>query len=83
MKDDRKRPTAAQLEYARELIQETKVDPAWYINLESRSRRQVQEVIDELRYIKDGGENLCTIQGRAKSDGRDIGTDSTSPGDIL
>lgn len=46
--EDRKKPTRAQLDLARWLIQETRSDPEWYEELERMTRRQVQEVIDKL-----------------------------------
>ena len=44
---ERRKPTKAQLDYARWLIQKTKSDPDWYA-LETMTRRQAQDAIDRL-----------------------------------
>ena len=82
---ERRKPTAAQLDFLRELRAQSDMDADYYLDRrpEDMSRHEVQALIDELRYIKNGGENLCTIQRGAKSDGRDLGADSEGPGDIL
>ena len=49
MQDDRRKPTQAQLDFARWLVQETKSDPKWFYGLHRLTRRQVQEEIDKLR----------------------------------
>lgn len=46
--EDRKKPTRAQIDYARWLIQETKSDPDWFDEMEKMTRRRVQEEIDKL-----------------------------------
>ena len=46
--EDRKKPTKAQLDFLRWLIQETKTDPKWFLEMERMTRRQVQEAIDKL-----------------------------------
>ncbi len=46
---ERRKPTPAQIDYARELIQETRTDPEW-CDLERMNRHQVQDLIDSLRY---------------------------------
>lgn len=45
--EDRKKPTKAQLDLVRWLVQETKSDLNLYV-LENMTRRQVQDVIDKL-----------------------------------
>lgn len=46
--EDRKKPTRAQLDFLRWLIQETKSDPDWFDEMEKMTRRRVQEEIDKL-----------------------------------
>ena len=53
--EDRKKPTQAQLDYARWLIQRTESDPDWY-ELERMTRRQVQDMIDRLSVGVDASE---------------------------
>lgn len=57
---ERREPTAAQLDYARWLIQKTESDPDWY-ELERMTRRQVQDVIDRLSVGVDASE--CEDEG--------------------
>ena len=52
--EDRKKPTKAQLDFLRWLIQETKTDPKWFLEMERMTRRQVQEAIDKLSIGIDG-----------------------------
>jgi len=47
----RRQPTQAQLDFARQLINELEYDPEWYA-LESMTRPQVARLIDELIYEK-------------------------------
>ena len=46
--DDRRKPTKAQLDFVRWLVQETRSDPDWFDELERMTRHQVQEIIDTL-----------------------------------
>jgi len=46
--EDRKKPTRAQIDFLRWLVQETKSDPDWFDELEKMTRRRVQEEIDKL-----------------------------------
>ena len=46
--EDRKKPTKAQIDFLRWLIQETRTDPKWFDGMEEMTRRQVQESIDKL-----------------------------------
>lgn len=46
--EDRKKPTKAQIDFLRWLIQETKTDPKCFDGMEQMTRRQVQEAIDKL-----------------------------------
>ena len=46
--EDRKKPTRAQIDFLRWLIQETKSDPDWFDEMEKMTRRRVQEEIDKL-----------------------------------
>lgn len=46
--EDRKKPTQAQLDFLRWLVQETKSDPDWFDEMEKMTRRRVQEEIDKL-----------------------------------
>lgn len=46
--EDRKKPTQAQIDFLRWLIQETKSDPDWFDEMEKMTRRRVQEEIDKL-----------------------------------
>jgi len=48
MKKDTRLATQAQIDFIRWLVQETKTDPKWFVNLESFTRRQAQEEIDRL-----------------------------------
>ncbi len=48
MAEDRKRPTKAQIDFLRWLIQETRTDPKRFDGMEQMTRRQVQEAIDKL-----------------------------------
>ena len=52
---ERRKPTAAQIDFARWLIQMTESDPDWY-ELERMTRRQVQDVIDRLSVGVDASE---------------------------
>ena len=49
---ERRKPTAAQLDYLRELRAKADVDPDYYLDRrpEDMSRHEVQEEIDSLRY---------------------------------
>ena len=49
---ERRKPTAAQLDFLRELRAKSNMDAAHYLNRrpEDMSRHEVQELIDELRY---------------------------------
>ena len=46
--EDRTRPTAAQIEYATELINKLGYDMDWY-NFEAMTRSRLARLIDELR----------------------------------
>ena len=46
--EDRKKPTQAQIDFLRWLVQETKSDPDWFDEMEKMTRRRVQEEIDKL-----------------------------------
>ncbi len=46
--EDRKKPTRAQIDFLRWLVQETKSDPDWFDEMEKMTRRRVQEEIDKL-----------------------------------
>ena len=47
----RRKPTQAQLDFARQLINELEYDPEWY-DLEHMTRPQVARLIDEMIYEK-------------------------------
>jgi len=63
---ERRKPTPAQIDFARELIQETRTDPEW-CDLERMTRHQVQDLIDSLRYELEA-------KRQCSSAGREIGT---------
>ena len=46
--EERKKPTKAQIDFLRWLVQETKSDPDWFDELEKMTRRRVQEEIYKL-----------------------------------
>jgi hypothetical protein len=46
--EDRRKPTKAQLDLVRWLVQETQSDPYWFDELERMTRHQVQEVSDKM-----------------------------------
>lgn len=56
--DERKKPTAAQIDYVRDLINELKHDPDWY-DITKMTRLQVANLIDDLRHEleKRGGQH--------------------------
>lgn len=57
MTEDRTRPTAAQIDYARELISDLGYDQDWY-DVQSMTRLKLANLIDDLRAEqckRDGG----------------------------
>ncbi len=53
MAEDRTRPTAAQIDYAKYLLNELGHDLDWY-DIESMTRLQLANLIDELRHELEG-----------------------------
>ncbi len=49
MAEDRTKPTTAQIEYARHLLNELGYDPDWY-DVEAMSRLKLANLIDDLRH---------------------------------
>ncbi len=47
--DERKKPTSAQIDYVRDLINELEHDPDWY-DTSKMTRLQVANLIDDLRH---------------------------------
>ena len=56
MERDTRPPTKAQIDYARQLINDTGNDPEWYC-VERMTRGQVARLIDRLRDELERGEN--------------------------
>lgn len=53
MTEDRTKPTSAQIDYARHLLNELGYDPDWY-DVESMTRLKLANLIDELRHELEG-----------------------------